>query len=174
MAGSIFQPNWKHFGITLGLLWDRFGITFGLLPVATNNASGLVSLKPEAFSTNSRMWLGTFFNKTGNTLGSLWDCFGIASGSAHTCTFLLSCRAQLDPSHKCNCQANHYTESNCSHFDPNHRTLGVPVIEWLREVLCIFKYPREDTLVRHVCHIGDAVSADASFECGFGDLDAIH
>jgi len=70
VAGKVFQQSWKHFGITLGLLWDRFGITFGLLPVATNNVSGLESLKTEAFSTNYRMWLGKFFNKTGNTLGS--------------------------------------------------------------------------------------------------------
>ena len=156
------------------MFWDRFGITFWLLPVATHNVSGLESLKTQAFSTNSRMWLGKFFNKTGNTLGSLWDRFGIASGSAHTCTFLLSCRAQLDPSHKCNCQASHYAESNCSHFDPNHRTLGVPVIEWLCEVLCIFKYPREDTLVRHVCYIADAVSTDVAVESCSGDWDAIH
>jgi len=50
----------------------------------------------------------------------------------------------------------------------------VPVVEWLREVLCIFKYPREDTLVRHVCHIADAVSTDVAVESGFGDSDAIH
>jgi len=54
------------------MLWDRFGITFGLLPVATNNVSGLESLKTEAFSTNSRMWLGNFSTK----LETLWGRCG--------------------------------------------------------------------------------------------------
>ena len=60
------------------------------------------------------------------------------------------------------------------HLDPTHRTGAVLVEKWLREPLCILKYPRENILIRHVCHIGDAVSAGVVFEFGFGDSDAIH
>jgi len=64
--------------------------------------------------------------------------------------------------------------SRVLHLDPNNRTGAVLVDERLREALCILKYPREDALVRHVCHIGDTVSVDVAFEPGFGDSDAIH
>ena len=84
MAGEVFQQNWKHSGITQGLLWDRFGITFVLLSVATDNVSGLRSLKTEGFSACFRMWLGSFSasnDHSGITLGLLWDRFGIMWGT---------------------------------------------------------------------------------------------
>ena len=80
--GSSSGSN-EHSGITLGLLWDRLGIRFGLLPIATNNASGLESLKTKAFSACFRICLGSFSASTehfGITLELLWDRFGVTFG----------------------------------------------------------------------------------------------